>query len=90
MSRSEAEYLKSEGIGLVIAKGMAVTYNADPANPIDFFAKWLLRQAQDKAIAAEQEAKQAEVKELREKWAYDQKAAEKAAKAKAQEEEAER
>ena len=85
MSRSEAEYLKSEAIGLVIAKGMAVTYKAEPANPIDFFAKWLLSQAPNKAIAAEQEAKQTEVKELREKWAYDQKAAEKAAKAKAQE-----
>jgi hypothetical protein len=43
MSRSEAEYLKSEAVGLVIAKGMAVTFKADPANPIDFFAKWLLR-----------------------------------------------
>jgi len=69
---------------------MAVTYNAAPANPIDFFAKWLLGQAQNKAIAADQDAKQAETKELKEKWAYEQKAKEKAAKAKALEEEGQR
>ena len=45
-SRPEAEYLKSDEIGLVIAKGMAVTYKANPECPIDFFARWLLNQSQ--------------------------------------------
>jgi len=40
----DAAYLKQDEIGLVIAKGMAVTYKAQPKNPIDFFAKWLLQQ----------------------------------------------
>jgi hypothetical protein len=34
--------LKSEGIGLVIAKGMAVVYQEKPINPVDFLGKWLL------------------------------------------------
>ena len=38
----ESEYLKQDDIGLVIAKGMAVTYKSDPENPVDFFARWLL------------------------------------------------
>jgi hypothetical protein len=35
-------YLKSEAIGEVIAKGLAVVYKARPARPIDYLAKWLL------------------------------------------------
>lgn len=57
MSKPEAEYLKSPEIGEVIAKGMAVTYKENPKNPVDFFAKWLLKEAQNKTIIAEQEAK---------------------------------
>ena len=37
-----ADYLKSDEIGLVISKGMAVTYKSNPKNPVDFLAKWLL------------------------------------------------
>jgi len=44
-SLPEAEYLKSEDIGSIIAKGMAVTYRAQPEKPIEFFGKWLLNQA---------------------------------------------
>jgi hypothetical protein len=33
--------LKQDHIGLVIAKTMAITAKARPANPIDFFAKQL-------------------------------------------------
>jgi hypothetical protein len=40
-----ADYLKSEEIGLVIAKGMAVLYKTNPKNPVDFLAKWLLNHA---------------------------------------------
>ena len=38
----DAAYLKSEEIGVVIAKGMAVMYKSRPKNPVDFLAKWLL------------------------------------------------
>lgn len=40
-----ADYLKSDEIGLVIAKGMAVLYKTNPKNPVDFLAKWLLNHA---------------------------------------------
>jgi hypothetical protein len=42
----DSEYLKSDDIGKIIAKGMAVTYRAQPENPVDFFARWLLNQSQ--------------------------------------------
>ena len=32
-------------IGMIIAKGLSVTYKEKPKNPIDFFAKWLLDQS---------------------------------------------
>jgi hypothetical protein len=41
----DADYLKSEDIGLVIAKGMATLYQAKPSNPVDFLGKWLLNVA---------------------------------------------
>lgn len=78
MSKPEAEYLKSNEIGLVIAKGMAVTFKHQPKNPVDFFAKWLLKEAQNKTILAEEEARMLDIKELKDKHAYDQKAEAKA------------
>ncbi len=46
----------SDDIGLVIAKGMAVTYKAQPRNPVDFFARWLLNHSQvAKSEQAEEE-----------------------------------
>lgn len=44
----DAEYLKSDEIGLVIAKGMAALYKANPKNPVDYLAKWLLNNQQVK------------------------------------------
>ena len=38
----DVSYIKSDAIGLVISKGLAVTYKAKPKNPVDFLAKWLL------------------------------------------------
>ena len=35
-------YLKQDEIGLVIAKALNETYQRQPNNPIEFFAKWLL------------------------------------------------
>jgi hypothetical protein len=37
----DAEYLKSDELGMVLSKGMAVMYRANPKNPVDFLAKWL-------------------------------------------------
>lgn len=52
-----ADYLKSDEIGLVIAKGMAVLYKTNPKNPVDFLAKWLLNHAHiQKTAAANAEA----------------------------------
>lgn len=42
----DTEYLKSDEIGLVIAKGLAVMYQENPKNPTDFLAKWLLNYSQ--------------------------------------------
>jgi hypothetical protein len=44
--KTDADYLKSEEIGLVIAKGMATMYNENPKNPVDYLAKWLLNYSQ--------------------------------------------
>jgi hypothetical protein len=38
----DADYLKREDIGSVIAKGLAATFKTQPKNPVDFLAKWLL------------------------------------------------
>ena len=55
-NRLQAEQLMSDDIGLVIAKGMAVTYKSQPRNPVDFFARWLLNHSQvAKAEQAEEE-----------------------------------
>ena len=42
----DADYLMSDEIGLVIAKGMQVLYKTNPKNPVDFLAKWLLNVSQ--------------------------------------------
>lgn len=56
---SDADYLKSDELGLVIAKGMAVMYKTNPKNPVDFLAKWLLNhsQVQRSALAVEEKKK---------------------------------
>ena len=59
-----ADYLKSDELGLVIAKGMAVMYKTNPKNPVDFLAKWLLNyaQVQKAALAQEEENKSVDTK----------------------------
>ena len=39
-------YIMQDNIGLVIAKGLSVVYKEKPQNPVDYFAKWLLRQSE--------------------------------------------
>jgi hypothetical protein len=56
----DANYLKSDEIGLVIAKGMATLYQQQPANPVDYLGKWLLNVAQvQRAAVSQMEAQQA-------------------------------
>lgn len=50
----DAEYLKSEEIGLVIAKGMANLYQEKPQNPVDYLGKWLLNVAHVQRAAVSQ------------------------------------
>jgi hypothetical protein len=44
--QQQAEYIKSDELGRVIAKGMAVLYKTQPQNPVDFLGKWLLNVSQ--------------------------------------------
>jgi hypothetical protein len=41
-SHPDAQYLKQEDVGEVIAKGLAYTEREHPKNPVTFFANWLL------------------------------------------------
>lgn len=67
----DAAYIKQDDLGLVIAKGLAVMYKSQPANPVDFLAKWLLNYAnvQQNAVSAQQDQK-VQVKDLKDKYAY--------------------
>ena len=51
---SDAEYLKSTDLGMVIAKGMAVMYKTQPTNPVDFLASWLKNYQEQQRIVEEQ------------------------------------
>ena len=59
------DYLKSDEVGLVIAKGLAVTFVAKPENPIDYFARWLLNQSQVAKQNLIQEEKAVKLKEVK-------------------------
>jgi hypothetical protein len=67
----DAAYLKSDEIGVVIAKGIAVTYKNHPKNPVDFLAKWLLNHARVQKEAQSNQDKLQEVEKLKEKHEYD-------------------
>jgi hypothetical protein len=58
----DAEYLKSEELGLVLSKGMAVMYRKNPKNPVDFLAKWLMNHAQVQKAAENEKKNQKEIK----------------------------
>jgi hypothetical protein len=45
-------YLKQDHIGLVLSKALAETYAAQPNQPIDFFAKWLLNYRKTQKVSA--------------------------------------
>ena len=66
---SDAEYLKSDELGLVIAKGMAVMYQTNPKNPVDFLAKWLLNYSSVQRAAEAVEDQKKKVKEHKDRFA---------------------
>jgi hypothetical protein len=62
----DAAYIKRDDLGLVIAKGLAVMYKAQPQNPVDFLAKWLLNYSTVQGTAvAEQAEQKLQVKDLK-------------------------
>ena len=69
--KTDAEYLKGEEIGGVIAQAMAHTYRAKPKNPIDYFAKWLLNHSQVQKNQLLIEERHLQIKELKEKREFE-------------------
>lgn len=58
-------------IGSVIAKGLSVVYKEQPANPVDFFAKWLLKQHSIRKINEAEAIAQQEIGNLKNKFMQD-------------------
>jgi hypothetical protein len=54
----------------VVAKGMAALYKAQPKNPVDFLAKWLLNYCHVQKQSGKQGEEKEFVKEMMEKKAY--------------------
>ena len=66
-SHPDAKYIMQDKIGVVLAKGLSVTYKEKPNNPVDFFAKWLLKQSQIQKRDHEEIQKKCGVHQLKEK-----------------------
>lgn len=60
-------YIKRDDIGLVIAKGLAKTYKAQPQNPVDFLAKWLLNHSNVGNEQDKQQESKAKTQELKDR-----------------------
>lgn len=71
----DAEYIKSDDLGLVVAKGMAALYKNQPQNPVDYLGKWLLNYCNVEKSAQKQKEEQETVKEMLQKKAYAEMAA---------------
>ena len=61
------KYLQGDDIGGVISKGLADTYSAYPANPIEYFGKWLLNYNKTIKAKASEETKASEIVNLKKK-----------------------
>jgi len=60
-------YIKRDDIGLVIAKGLAKTYKAQPQDPVDFLAKWLLNHSNVSIEAGKQQEFKQKTQELKDR-----------------------
>jgi hypothetical protein len=49
----DISYLKQDEIGLVLSKALSETYKAQPNDPVDFFAKFLLNHSRTAKKAKE-------------------------------------
>ena len=77
-SHPDAQYLKQEIIGEVIAKGLAYTERTQPKNPVTFFANWLLNYSETNKSVQEEKQKQDDRSNLIEKYNSDLRLAAKA------------
>lgn len=53
LEHPDITYLKKDDIGLVLAKALNETYQVQPKNPVEFFAKWLLNHSRTARLAQE-------------------------------------
>lgn len=60
-------YIKRDDIGLVIAKGLAKLYKAQPENPVDYLGKWLLNFANVKNESNKVLEQKQKIQELRDR-----------------------
>ena len=60
-------YLKQDEIGLVLSKALSETYKAQPNDPVDFFAKFLLNHSRTAKKAKEEKEAEKQVKDMRDK-----------------------
>ena len=50
---NDIKYLMKDEIGGVLCKGLAETVEANPKNPIEYFAKWLMNYKQTEKTISE-------------------------------------
>jgi len=68
----DIKYLKRDDIGAVMAKGLSETYQANPKNPVEFFAKWLLNYGKTDGASQEATTSRREVAMLKKAHEEDQ------------------
>ena len=86
MNAELLEYLKQDGIGKVVAKGLADVYLNQPEAPVKYLAAWLKKHSKTQAAARVLEAEQRGKKEQLEIFNKDAEDAAKRAQVKAEEE----
>ena len=64
---SDITYLKQDEIGLVISKALSETYKAQPNDPVNFFAKFLLNHSRTARKAKEEKDAEKHVKDMKDK-----------------------
>ena len=60
-------YLKQDEIGLVISKALSETYKAQPNDPVNFFAKYLLNHSRTAKKAHDEKEAEKVVKDMKDK-----------------------
>jgi len=68
----DSAYVMQDKIGLVIAKGLSVVVKEKPANPVDFFGKWLLHQSSIQKREKLEKSLEKKVEDLKKKDSIDE------------------